>query len=146
MARITVLSLPDAEQAALEKAAKHGPSYSFRLRCQAVLLKTDAQNKRTALAIAQQLGCCEMSVNDWIKRYQEHGLAGLKVKPGRGRKPILNQETDLAAVRRAVQGSRQRISLAKAELQQELGKEFSAQTLTKFLKKTVAASSAFDDA
>ena len=54
-----------------------------------------------------------MSVNDWIKRYQEHGLAGLQVKSGRGRKPIL---------------------LAKAELQQELGKEFSAQTLKKFLK------------
>ena len=146
MPKITVLTLPDDARAALEKAAKHGPAYSFRLRCQAVLLKTDPDNKRSALAIAKQLGCCEMSVNDWIKRYQEHGLAGLKVKPGRGRKPILNKETDLAAVRRAVAGSRQRISLAKAELQQELGKEFSAQTLKKFLKKTVAASSAFDDA
>jgi transposase len=146
MPRITVLTLPDEERAALEKSAKHGPTYSYRLRCQAVLLKTDPQNKRTALAIAQQLGCCEMSVNDWLKRYQQQGLAGLKVKPGRGRKPILNQETDLAAVRRAVQGSRQRLSLAKTELEQELGKEFSALTLRKFLKKTVAASSAFDDA
>jgi transposase len=143
---ITVLTLPDGERAALEKAAKHGPSYSFRLRCQAVLLKTDVRNKRTALAIAQQLGCCEMSVNDWIKRYQQDGLSGLKVKPGRGRKPLLNKDTDLAAIRRAVQGSRQRLSLAKAELEQELGKEFSTQTLKKFLKKTVAASSAFDDA
>ena len=146
MPKITVLTLPHDARAALEKAAKHGPTYSFRLRCQAVLLKTDPENKRAALAIAQQLGCCEMSVNDWIKRYQEQGLVGLKVKSGRGRKPILNKGTDLAAVRRAVAGSRQRISLAKAELQQELGKEFSAQTLKKFLKKTVAASSAFDDA
>ena len=51
-----------------------------------------------------------------------------------------------------------RVSLAKAELTQELdkeldkelgkelGKEFSTQTLTRFLKKTVAASSAFDEA
>jgi transposase len=146
MPRITFLSLSDDERAALEKAARHGPSYSFRLRCQAVLLKTDAQNKRTSLAIAKQLGCCEMSVNDWLKRYQQEGLTGLKVKPGRGRKPILNKEEDLAAVRLAVQGSRQRISLAKAELQQELGKEFSTQTLKKFLKKTVAVTSAFDDA
>jgi transposase len=125
---ITFLTLPDGERAALEKAAEHGPSHSFRLRCQAVLLKTDAQTKRTSLIIAQQLGGCEMSINDWIKRYQEQGLAGLKVKPGRGRKPLLNNKTDLAAVRRAVQGSRQHISLAKAELEQELGKEFSAQT------------------
>ncbi len=146
MPRISVLTLPDAEQAALEKASKHGPTYSFRLRCQAVLLKTDAQNKRTSLAVAKQLGCCEMSVNDWLKRYQQQGLTGLKVQPGRGRKSILCQDTDLAAVRRAVQGSRQRISLAKAELEQELGKEFSLLTLKKFLKKTVAASNAFDDA
>ncbi len=146
MPKITVLTLPEGERAALEKASKHGPSHSFRLRCQAVLLKTDAQNKRTALAIAKQLNCCEMSVNDWVKRYQEHGLLGLKVKSGRGRKPILNKDTDLAAIRRAVQGSRQRLTLAKAELEQELGKEFSTQTLKKFLKKTVAASSAFDDA
>jgi transposase len=146
MPRITVLTLPTAEQAALAKAARYGPSPSFRLRCQAVLLKTDAQNKRTSLVIATQLGCCEMSVNDWLKRYQHDGLSGLKVKPGRGRKPLLNQETDLAAVRLAVQGSRQRIRLAKAELEQQLGKEFSAQTLKRFLKKTVAASSAFDAA
>lgn len=85
-------------------------------------------------------------VNTWLKRYQQCGLAGLEVKPGRGRKPILNQETDLAAVRVAVQNNRQRVSLAIAELEQELGKEFSQQTLTRFLKKTVAASSEFDGA
>ena len=95
MPKITVLTLPDDAQATLddaqatlEKAAKHGQTYSFRLRCQAVLLKTDPENKRTSLDVAKQLGCCEMSVNDWIKRYQQQGLTGLKVKPGRGRKPI----------------------------------------------------------
>jgi len=51
-----------------------------------------------------------------MKRYQEQGLAGLQVKPGRGRKAILSQDTDLAAVRLAVQNNRQRVSLAKAEL------------------------------
>jgi len=90
-----------------------------------------------------------------MKRYQEQGLAGLQVKPGRGRKAILSQDTDLAAVRLAVQNNRQRVSLAKAELhrtspnftelQQQLGKEFSTLTLKRFLKKTVAASSEFDD-
>ena len=142
MPKIKSLTVTDQERAALEKAAKHGATYSFRLRCQAMLLKTD---KRASLDVAHQLGCCEMSVNDWLKRYQEQGLAGLKTRAGRGRKSILQQETDLAAVRRAVAGSRQRISLAKAELEQELGKEFSQQTLRKFLKKTVAATNAFDE-
>ena len=143
MPKVTVLTLSAEERTALEKAAKYGTTPSFRLRCQAILLKTE---KRTSVDVAQQLGCCEMSVNDWLKRYQKQGLAGLKVQKGRGRKAILQADTDLAAVRHAVQGSRQRLSLAKAELEQELGKQFGMLALKRFLKKTVAASSAFDDA
>ncbi len=87
-----------------------------------------------------------MSVNDWLKRYQQQGLAGLKVQKGRGRKAILQADTDLAAVRQAVQGSRQRLSLAKAELEQELGKQFGMLALKRFLKKTVAVTSEYDEA
>ena len=141
MPKVTVVSVTDQERAALERAAKYGKTPDYRLRCQAVLLKTD---KRASVAVADQLGCCEMSVNDWVKLYRQQGLAGLTIKPGRGRKPILQRETDLAAVRQAVQNSRQRISLAKAELEHELGKEFSQLTLRRFLKKTAAATSAFD--
>ncbi len=68
--------------------------------------------------MADQLGCCELSVNDWVKLYQQQGLAGRTIKPRRGRKSILKKETDLAAVRQAVRNSRQRISLAKAEWEQ----------------------------
>ena len=142
MPKVKIVVLTADEQAALAKAAKHGKTHSFRLRCQAILLKTE---KRTSVDVAQQLGCCEMAVNTWMKRYQEQGLAGLHTQAGRGRKSILQADTDLAAVREAVQNSRQRISLAKAELQQELGKEFSQLTLRRFLKKTDAVTNAFDD-
>lgn len=147
MPKVSVITISAEERAALEKAAKYGPSPSFRLRCQAILLKSEVPGaeKRTSLAVAQQLGCCEMSVNDWLKRYQQHGIAGLKVQKGRGRKAILQADTDLAAVRQAVQGSRQRLSLAKAELEQELGKQFGMLALKRFLKKTVAASSEYDE-
>ena len=77
-------------------------------------------------------------------RFTEQGIDGLKVAAGRGRKGILQKHSDLEAVRRAVQNSRQRISLAKAELEQELGKEFSLLTLRRFLKKTVAQSCSHD--
>ncbi len=142
MPKLTLISLSTEDRATLEKAAKYGTTPSYRLRCQAILLKTE---KRTSLDVAQQLGCCEMSVNDWLKRYQQQGLAGLKVQKGRGRKAILQTETDLAAVRRAVQGSRQRLSFAKAELEQELGKPFGLLTLKRFLKKTVVATSEYDE-
>jgi transposase len=143
MPKVTIVTLTAEERSALEKASKYGTTPSFRLRCHAVLLKTE---KRTSLAVAQQLGCCEMSVNDWLKRYQQQGLAGLKVQKGRGRKAILQADTDLAAVRQAVQGSRQRLSLAKAELEQELGKQFGMLALKRFLKKTVAVTSEYDEA
>lgn len=147
MAKTKGVTLTNDERAALEKAWRQGKSHEFRQRCRMILLKSqlvDGKHLRSQ-EVAQQVGCCQVVVNIWLKRYQEQGLSGLQVKPGRGRKAILSQETDLAAVRLAVQSNRQRVSLAKAELEQQLGKEFSALTLKRFLKKTVAASSVFDD-
>ena len=141
MPKVKIVEASPEQKAALEKGAKYGSTPSFRLRCQAILRKCE---KRTALAVAKELGCCEMSVNDWMVRFAQHGVEGLKVAKGRGRKGLLQKDTDLEAVRRAVQNSRQRISLAKAELEQELGKTFSSLTLRRFLKKTTAATNALD--
>ena len=132
MPKVKIVEASTEQKADLEKGAKYGSTPSFRLRCQAILLKCQ---KRTSLAVANELGCCEMSVNDWMKRFAEQGVEGLKVAKGRGRKGILQKHSDLEAVRRAVQNSRQRISLAKAELEEELGKQFSQLTLRRFLKK-----------
>lgn len=141
MAKIKVLTLSDAERAALDQGWRQGKSHAFRQRCLLVLQK--AQGRRSK-DIAAQFGCCEPVVNTWVKRYRDAGLEGLKTKKGRGRKAILCKDTDLAAVRKAVQENRQRLSLAKAELEQELGKEFSTLTLKRFLKKTVAATRGYD--
>ena len=140
MAKIKGIALTDGERAALERAWREGKSHAFRQRCQMVLLKAQARRSRE---VAEQVGCCEVVVNTWLKRYREQGLDGLRTRRGRGRRAIL-RGTDLEAVRRAVQDSRQRVSLARAELEQELGKEFSTLTLKRFLKKTAAASSEFD--
>jgi len=136
MAKIKSIILTDDERTALERASRQGKTHEFRLRCRMILLKAQC---RTSADVAQELGCCEVIVNTWLKCYQQHGLAGLHSKARGGRRAILQTETDLEAIRRAVQSSRQRISLAKAELEQELGKEFSALTLKRFLKKTIAA-------
>ena len=141
MAKIKSIELTDDERAALVKAERQGKSQAFRQRCRMVLLKAE---RRTSKDVAAQVGCCEVVVNTWLARYRAQGLAGLTTRPGQGRRAILQTETDLVAVRQAVQSSRQRVSLAKAELEQELGKKFSALTLRRFLKKTVAASSALD--
>lgn len=136
MGKIKTLKLTQAQRNALEKGYREDASHTFRVRCQIVLLKSE---RRTSAEIAEILGCCEMVVNNWLRRFELEGVAGLRTKPGRGRKPILDGEKDLARVKEAVQANRQRISLAKAELETELGKAFSTKTLERYIKNMVLA-------
>lgn len=136
MGKIKTVELSSPQRAALENGYRAGDSHTFRMRCQMILLKSE---RRTASEIADILGCCEVVVNSWLKRYEAEGIDGLRTKPGRGRKPILDAEKDLHKVKEAVKANRQRISLAKAELETELGKSFSHKTLARYIKNMVAA-------
>jgi transposase len=136
MGKIKTVELSRTQRAALEKGYRAGESHAFRLRCQMILLKSE---RRTAIEIASLLGCCEVVVNNWLKRFEAEGIEGLRTKPGRGRKPILDTEQDLHRVKAAVTRSRQRISLAKAELEKALGKSFSQKTLERYIKNMVLA-------
>ena len=133
MPKVTVIELDAGARLALEQGYKQGHSSAFRKRCQMILLKSQG---RTSSEIGQIVGSCEMSVHNWVHRYQEEGIAGLRTKPGRGRQAIL-QECDLAVVQAAVKEHRQRLSVAKAELEITLGKSFCRKTLADFVKKTV---------
>ena len=135
MGKTKVIELTKAQREELENGYRSGKTHSFRQRCQMVLLKSE---KRTSSEVVGILGGCEMTVNNWLKRFESEGIEGLRTKPGRGRKTIF-QAVDLEQVKEAVKQSRQRISLARAELEASLGKEFSNSSLKRFLKKTLAA-------
>jgi transposase len=136
MGKIKTVELTGAQRAALEKGYRTGSSHAFRMRCQMILLKSE---RRTAVEIADLLGCCEVVVNNWLKRYEAEGIEGLRTKPGRGRKPVLDAEKDLPSVKAAVAANRQRISVARAALEAELGKTFSTKTLERYIKNMAAA-------
>jgi transposase len=136
MGKIKTVELSRAQRTALEKGYRAGSSHAFRLRCRMILLKSE---RRTAVEIADLLGCCEVVVNNWLKRYESEGIEGLRTRPGRGRKPVLDAEQDLESVKAAVAANRQRISLAKAALEAELGKSFSTKTLARYIKNMAAA-------
>lgn len=138
MSRLTKVDLTTEQRAALEAGYKHGQTHGLRQRCHMILLKAQ---KKPSRDVAQQLGCCMVSVNHWVKRYQSEGMDGLHIRAGRGRKAILCSQHDLPAVRQAVAANRQRLSLAQAQLQDQLGKEFSTMTLKRFLKSIVADTS-----
>ena len=136
MGKIKIIKLEEKEKAELEKGYREGQSHAFRQRCHLILLKSSGLS---SLVVASILGCCEMAVNNWLKRYEGEPIRGLRTRPGRGGKPILRVETDSEKVRQAVQRHRQRIGLARAELEKSLGKNFSDKTLQRFVKKTIAA-------
>ena len=137
MGKTKVIQLSEKQRQELEDGYRNGKSHAFRKRCQMILLKSE---NRTSSEIARFLGCHKITVHEWVKRFEAEGIEGLKMRPGRGRRAILQVSTDLSLVRAAVGRLRQRISLAKAELEAELQKPFSTATLKRFLKKTIAAS------
>lgn len=141
MGKIRVIQLTKQQKKELEQGYREGKTHFFRQLCQMVLLKSEG---RSSKALAGILGKCEPSINSWLDRWQEQGIQGLKVKPGRGAKPKLDQTTDLEKVKEAVRANRQRLSIAKAVLEKELNKEFSTKTLNRFVKKMVDASNALD--
>lgn len=135
MGRFLKITLNEIKRAELENGYQNGESHTFRQHCQMVLLKADGRKTKE---IADFFGCCQKSVNDWLHRYKQDGVAGLRIKAGRGRPAIFSEIADKDAVRQAVCEHRQRVSLAKAELEQQLGKRFSERTLVRFLKNLTA--------
>ncbi len=142
MSNIKTINLPVVQRAALEQGYRNGASHAFRMRCQIILLKSES---RSSAEVGRIVGCCEITVNNWLTRYQVEGLEGLQTKPGRGRKAILDAETDLEPVKAAVRSSWQRVRLAKADLEEVLGKSFCDRTLVRFLKNTLLAINASEN-
>ena len=141
MGKTKVIELTKAQREELENGYRNGQTHSFRQRCQVILLKSE---ERTSIEVVGILGGCEMTVNNWLNRYEKEGIEGLRTRPGRGRKAIL-RAADLEQVKQAVKQSRQKISIARAELTTSLGKEFSHSSLKRYLKKTLAAINALEE-
>ena len=118
----------------LELGYKQGKTHVYRKRCQIVLLKLEGYKSKEIGII---VGSCEMSVNNWINRFESKGILGLQTQSGQGRKRIL-QESDIAVVRAAVAQERQRLSQAQKIIGQNIGKPLSRATLTRFLKVITA--------
>ena len=142
MGRIIKIELSDNQRKELENGYRSGKSHAFRTRCQKVLLKSEGRKSEES---ASFLRFCQQAVNNWLKRYKAEGINGLLVRMGRGRPAILSKTEDFEAIKKAVQKHRQRISIAKVELEDTLGKEFSGRTLSRYLKILSADTKEFQD-
>lgn len=136
------LELNEEAKKELKRGHERGKSHAYRQRCQMMLLKNEG---RSSEDIGKILGCCEMAVNNWIKRYEVEGINGLQTRPGRGRKAVLDSTKDAAKIREVVQANRQRLSVAKVELEEALAKQFSQKTLERHIKKVLVAINASEN-
>lgn len=129
MGKSKVLELTEAERLSLERGFRLGGKHCFRMRCRAVLLKADGLS---SVAAGAQTEMSHVSVNAWIKRFKSEGIDGLKTRPGRGRKPIMDC-SDEEAVRRAIEQDRQSVGKARAAWEKASGKEVSNSMFKRFL-------------
>lgn len=129
MGKIKKLELTDAQRGQLETGFRKGTSHCLRMRCRAVLLKSEGLSSAKA---GEQTGMSLVSVNAWVKRFLSEGITGLQTRSGRGRKPIMDC-LDEEAVRAAIEQDRQSVSKARAAWQEATGKEASDLTFKRFL-------------
>ena len=131
------IELTKAEKITLQEGEKNGKARAFRERCHCLRLSAEGYQVKELASIFR---VSEISIYTWLKRWEGGGIVGLRDKTGRGRKPIL-QATDLAIIKEKVQENAQRLKIAREQLKVELGREFSAKTLKRFLKSLIAATS-----
>ena len=143
MGKKKIVQLSAEQRAELEKGYRGGKSHTFRQRCQMILLKTE---NRTSLEVAEILGCCEIVINNWVKRFEVEGIKGLETRAGRGRPPILSQQNPdhLKKVAAEIREHPNSVKTVIANLEAQLGLEMSPDTLKRFLKKMVTDSVAHE--
>lgn len=129
MGKIKELKLTLQQQSALETGYRKGSSHAFRMRCKAVLLKAQGLS---SLKIGEQLDMNQVSVNNWVKRFESEGINGLNTRPGRGRKAIIGTQ-DEAIIRQAIEKDRSSVLAAKAQWEVATGKTACEETLRRFL-------------
>jgi transposase len=127
--KIKILTLTDTAYRELMFGFRNGESHCFRMRCRAVLLKSE---DLSSTRVGEQTEMTAQSVNSWVKRFETEGIKGLRTRPGQGRKPIMDC-SDEEAVRKAIESDRQSVRLAREAWQKSSGKEASDLTFRRFL-------------
>ena len=139
MVRPTVLKLGKDAKAVKEFVGTTKSSKEYR-RAQAVLYK--AQGMSSA-QIARLLGVHLRTVQRWVARYKERGVAGFKDKPRPGRKPKVTKEARKKLLEAALKSPRLfgflknnwSLEMLRLYLKKETGIEISDEHVRRLLKK-----------
>lgn len=90
MGRTCSLHLTPRQRRALLRTRDHHPTPHLREKAAALLKVADGWLVRDVAAFGLLRPRSRNTVSAWLARYQARGLAGLKVRAGRGRKPAFS--------------------------------------------------------
>lgn len=135
------VKLSAAELLTLQEGHKNGSQFQFRNRCQCLVF---SHQGKTVSELAQFFEVNPITIYGWFDRFEQRGIAGLRNKPGRGRKPILSLQNPqhIESVKTAVKKNAQSVKAMVAELETALDTAMSVDTLKRFLKNLVSTTHA----
>jgi len=85
-----IIELTDAQRAELEDVRDHHRLPYMREHAAAILKIADGVSGRETARHRLLRPHWPDTIYEWVKRYQAEGIEGLKIRPGRGRKPAFS--------------------------------------------------------
>lgn len=89
MSRRYHVTLDDEQRVQLDRWVKNPPKPYLRDRARAILAIAGGEEGQE-LARRLRTPVHRTTVGEWVRRYQEEGISGLKIRSGRGRKPLFS--------------------------------------------------------
>jgi transposase len=135
------VKLTEAELITLQEGHKNGAQFQLRDRCQCLVLSSQGM---PVSHLAKFFDVSDITIYSWFDRWDRNGLVGLMNKPGQGRKPILSLQNPahVKQVKAAIKKNPQSVKAVVAELEQVLDESLSVDTVKRFLKNLITASTA----
>jgi transposase len=84
------IELTEEQRQELEAVRDHHELPYLRERAAAILKIADGTSGRETALHRLRRPHWQDTIYEWVKRYRQDGLEGLKIKPGRGRKPAFS--------------------------------------------------------
>ncbi len=134
MKKRRIRQLVEDELVALEEGYRNSDKNYYRERCKSILMSNSGY---TVKEIATLFDTRIRTIYAWFNRFESLGVTGLLVKPGQGRKPILDisNSNQFAIIEKAVNDHPQNISGIAEEVSKSLGFDVPSKVLKRYLKK-----------
>ena len=126
--------LTDIEKRQLEQGYKQDYNHIFRRNCEAVLLNASG---KTIKELSIQFSVGLNTVGQWLQNWSSSGIEGLKLVPGRGRKPKV-AETDtliLSKIENLLEQESRQLNHILVALEEDFAVTMCKKTLKRILRK-----------